>query len=247
VHGLGRAVVDIAVGVLIGGGSGIVGGWLLQRAVNAGWASHAFRPLAVLGIALFAYAATLLASGNGFVAAFVGGLAFGSVTLDGLAESLEMTADAGALGSVVVWFLFGALLVTTLGHTSWNAFLYAVLSLTLVRMVPVALALLGASIDRATVAVVGWFGPRGLASVVFGLIAFDSLDQHDGQTVLGTVSVVVVLSVVAHGLSARPIARWYSRRMATLAPDRPEHGSVLPLPSRSFVRGRRPTSPPGPT
>jgi NhaP-type Na+/H+ or K+/H+ antiporter len=114
-------------------------------------------------------------------------------------------------------------------------------------MVPVALAFLGASIDRATVAVVGWFGPRGLASVVFGLIAFDSLDHHDGQTVLGTVSVVVVLSVVAHGLSARPIARWYSRRMARLAPDRPEHRDVLPLASRPFVRVRRPASPPGPT
>lgn len=210
--GIGQAVVDLAGGVAIGATVGLAGGWLLRRASAAGWASRSFRPIAVLGLALFAYTVAVNTGANGFVAAFVGGMAFGSVMDTAERDALELTRDAGSLGSVVVWFLFGALLVPVLEHSSWSAVVYALVSLTVVRMVPVALALLGTGIDRVTVAVLGWFGPRGLASVVFALIAFDALDGEDARTVLSTVVVVVLVSVIAHGVSARPMARRYARR-----------------------------------
>jgi len=232
------ALADLAVGVLVGVLVGAAGGWLLELASRRGWAAGSFRPVAVLGLAILAYAGALQAGGNGFIAAFVGGLAFGSMVRDEHAGNLELVTDAGELLSVVVWFLFGALLLHALEHADWRAVVYAVLSLTVVRMLPVALALLGSHLDRATVGVMGWFGPRGLASIVFALLAFDSLDPGDGQTVLATIAVVVLLSVVAHGASASPLARWYARRVAGIQPDRPEHAETPALRTRPFTRPR---------
>lgn len=226
------------MGVLVGVLVGAAGGWLLELASRRGWAAGSFRPVAVLGLAILAYAGALQAAGNGFIAAFVGGLAFGSMVRDEHAGNLELVTDAGELLSVVVWFLFGALLLHALEHADWRAVVYAVLSLTVVRMLPVALALLGSHLDRATVGVMGWFGPRGLASIVFALLAFDSLDPGDGQTVLATIAVVVLLSVVAHGASASPLARWYARRVAGIQPDRPEHAETPALRTRPFTRPR---------
>jgi NhaP-type Na+/H+ or K+/H+ antiporter len=209
---LRTAVWDLVLGVVIGAATGLVGGWLLRRAQALGWANSSFRPIAVLGVALFAYAAAVNADANGFVAAFVGGMAFGSVMDKGEQDAIELTTDAGSLGSVIVWFLFGVLLVPVLEHASWSAVVYALISLTIVRMVPVALALLGTGIDRPAVLFLGWFGPRGLASVVFALIAFDGLEGADARLVLSTITVVVLMSVIAHGVTARPIAHWFARR-----------------------------------
>ena len=236
--GPGAALADLVIGAAVGGALAAAGGWLLQQATDRGWASASFRPVAVLGLALSSYAVAVGAGGNGFVAAFVGGLAFGWVMKRGESEALELTADAGTVGSIVIWFLFGAFLVPTLEHVTGQMVLYAALSLTLVRMVPVALALTGAGLDRATVGIMGWFGPRGLASVVFALIAFDSIDPADAQFVLGTVTVVVLMSVVAHGVSARPLARWYAGRIADLGAERPEHHATEELRTRRFARAR---------
>jgi NhaP-type Na+/H+ or K+/H+ antiporter len=239
---IGSAVADLALGAVIGAASGLVGGWLLRIADAAGWASAAFRPIAVLGVALFGYAAAVNAGANGFVAAFVGGMAFGSMMGKHREQGIELTTDGGMLGSVIVWFIFGALLWPVLEHAAWTTFLYAALSLTVVRMVPVALALVGSGMDRATVLVLGWFGPRGLASVVFALIAYDSLDSSDAHRALSTISVVVLLSVLAHGVSARPVAGWYARRSQRLSHDRPEHGETAPIATRSFTRSRAPST-----
>ena len=116
---------------------------------------------------------------------------------------------------------------------------YAVLSLTVVRMIPVALSLFGTHLDRATVGITGWFGPRGLASVVFALLAYDSLDAADAQLVLGAVTMVVLFSVVAHGVSARPLTRWYTHRLLESSHDGPEHDPAPHLPTRSLTRPRR--------
>ena len=137
---------------------------------------------AVLGLALVSYALAIEAGGNGFVGAFIGGLAFGSITPAADDHIVGFTDDAGELLSLLVWFLFGAaMIVPAFEHLVWQDVVFALLALTVVRMVPVGIALAGAGLDRATVAFIGWFGPRGLASVVFVLIAFDSLDPTDGE------------------------------------------------------------------
>jgi NhaP-type Na+/H+ or K+/H+ antiporter len=237
--GPAAALADLGIGVLVGAVVGFAGGWLLDHALDRGWASPGFRPVAILGLALFAYAGAVQLGGNGFIAAFVGGLAFGTALRDERAEGLELVTDGGELLSVVVWFLFGTLLVQILGYSDWRCVLYAVLSLAVVRMLPVAISLLGTGLDQSTVRIIGWFGPRGLASVVFALLAFDALDTNEGRTALAVITTVVLSSVIVHGLSASPLAGWYGRRAAALEPQRPEHQPAPDLRTRPFTRSRK--------
>jgi NhaP-type Na+/H+ or K+/H+ antiporter len=229
------SLIDIAIGVGLGVAIGLGGALLFRLARERGWSGRSFLPLAVLGLALVAYAATVVAGGNGFVAAFLGGMAFGSVASSEDALSLEFTDDAGELLSLVVWFLFGAaMIVPAFEHLRLADVVFAVLALTIVRMAPVALSLVGSGLDRSTVVFVGWFGPRGLASVVFALIAVDSLEAGDGNRVLAVVTFTILLSVVAHGLTSLPLAAWYGARAVRFHRERPEHVAVDELRTRSL-------------
>ena len=232
--GIGKAVVDLLGGAGIGAGVGLLGGILLHWATRAGWSGPGFRPLAVLALAVLAYALALLTHTNGFVAAFVGGIAFGSISSKA-DDQLEFTEGVGTLLTLVVWFAFGAvMLVPGLEGAGWRALLFAVLALSIVRMAPVALSLVGSGLDRVTVSFLGWFGPRGLASVVFGLIAADSLAPEDAKVVLGAVVVTVALSVLAHGASAAPLAGRYGAYAKALHPGLPEHAAAPRLSLRTL-------------
>jgi NhaP-type Na+/H+ or K+/H+ antiporter len=240
-EGVGGAAIDLIIGVGVGLGVGLFGAALLRWTRRWGWSAPAFRQFAVLGLALVAYAMTIEASGNGFVGAFVGGIAFGNVTATADEHLVGFTDDTGELLSLLVWFLFGAaMIVPAFKHMMWQDAVFALTALTLVRMVPVAIALAGARLDRATVAFIGWFGPRGLASVVFALIAVDSLEPADGNHVLTVVTATVVLSVIAHGITAGPLAARYGRHTAALPSHRPEHTEMPALRTRSMAgdRGR---------
>jgi sodium/hydrogen antiporter len=243
---VGGAAVDLLIGVGVGVGVGLIGAALLRATRTWGWSAPAFRQFAVLGLALLSYALTIQGGGNGFVGAFVGGLAFGSITPAAHDDLVGFTDDAGELLSLLVWFLFGAaMIVPAFEHLVWQDVVFALLALTVVRMVPVGVALARGGLDRATVAFIGWFGPRGLASVVFALIAVDSLSPSDGNRVLTVVTATVVLSVIAHGITAAPLAARYARHAATLHPDLPEHAVKPALRTRSMAGGRdrsRPTA-----
>jgi NhaP-type Na+/H+ or K+/H+ antiporter len=209
----GAALADLAVGLLVGAAIGLAGGMLLRLARRRSWAGGSAEALGVLALALLAYAATVELGANGFVAAFVAGLAFGAARGEA-AEVLEFASEAGELLAIVVWFVFGAIAVPVLGDASWSVAVFAALALTVARMVPVAVALAGTHLSWVTVAFIGWFGPRGLASVVFGLIAFDELAGGDQRsTMLAAIIATVLLSVVAHGLTARPLAGRYATYM----------------------------------
>jgi NhaP-type Na+/H+ or K+/H+ antiporter len=195
----------------------------------------AFRPLAILSLAVLAYSTAVLAGTNGFVAAFVAGMAFGTIDRHGDEEPLAYTQETGTALSLLVWFLFGAaMLIPGLEDAGWRDVVFALLALTVVRMVPVALALIGAGLSRPTVAFIGWFGPRGLASVVFGLIAFDTLDPAESKVVLAAVTVTVGASVLLHGLSASPLAGRYGEMSRNIHPERREHTETAALPTRNL-------------
>jgi NhaP-type Na+/H+ or K+/H+ antiporter len=201
---------------------------------HAGWSAGSYRGISVLAFAVLAYAVALELGANGFVAAFVAGLAFGSTfESDDRDASIAFDAQVGELLSWVIWFLFGAVMTTALGATTWQAVMFAIGALTVVRIVAVAVSLAGTRLHALTVLFIGWFGPRGLASIVFGLIAYDALRGHDGDIVLATVTLTVLLSVVAHGMSASPLSRRYGARLAQASSARPEHGAVTALASRS--------------
>ena len=206
VEGPGRAVVALLLGVLVGVVVGGLGGAVATRARERGWLSEELGGPAILALALLAYTSALLVDGNGFVAAFVGGLVFGNVAGLGGEKEVYFVEQQGDLASMISWLVFGALAVPVIGDWwSWSILLYVALSLTVVRMLPVALALLGAGFDRYAVAFIGWFGPRGLASVIFALLALEGLEEA-GSDVVAVISLTVLVSVLAHGFTAGPLA-----------------------------------------
>jgi NhaP-type Na+/H+ or K+/H+ antiporter len=237
---LTAAALELVGGALLGIGVGVVGATLLALSRRHGWDAPGFRPLAILALALFSYSAAVVAGTNGFVAAFVAGLAFGTADRHHDEAMVRFTEEAGTLLSLLVWFIFGAvMLVPGLEDLTWRDLVFALLALTVLRMVPVAVALAGSTLDRATVAFIGWFGPRGLASVVFGLITVDALEPAQSKVVLAAVTLTVALSVLLHGVTASPLASRYGTYTAAhLAPHRREHGHASPLTTRTLRQVR---------
>jgi sodium/hydrogen antiporter len=235
-HGPAAAVAELAVGLLVGVAAGGVGGLLMNTARRRGWAADGFGGAAVLGLALCAYASAVAVHGNGFIAAFVAGLAFGTASGRRGEPLVPFVEETGALVSLLVWLAFGAVeLVPALESLNWQIVLYAILSLTVVRMVPVLAALTGARLDWATSFLVAWFGPRGLASVVFALLALEELGRPAAGRAVAVITVTVVLSIVAHGATAEPLARRYANRLA-----RPAAGNTAAqppdVPDRRLIR-----------
>jgi NhaP-type Na+/H+ or K+/H+ antiporter len=205
----------LAIGVAVGAGVGFAGGWLLRSARRRGWAAEDFVGVAVLALALAAYATALAVHGNGFVAAFCGGIAFGAAAGRRGPAELVLLEQVGGAVSLLVWLAFGAIAVPILAHRlDWRLIVYAMVSLTLVRMVPVAFSLIGRRLGRNTVLFVGWFGPRGLASLVFALLALEEIGSGADEAV-AVIAATVLLSVLAHGLSAAPLATRYGRTIAS--------------------------------
>jgi sodium/hydrogen antiporter len=212
-----EAVKQIGLGIVAAVVVGYLGGKLLALANERGWTAEVSEQIAILALALLAYQGAVTVGGNGFIAAFAGGILFGAATRQRLAEPVQFTETLGLSGSFVVWSIFGALFVGELLTRGLSAqpIIYAFLSLTVIRMVPVAIALIGTQLRPATVAFMGWFGPRGLASVVFTLLALEEIERSgDGSMLVETVTWTILLSVVLHGISAAPFAARYGASIA---------------------------------
>jgi len=212
-EGAPPALLGLLFGVLTGALLGALGGVLLRIAGQRGWSSDEFAGPAVLALSLLAFLCAILIGANGFLAAFVAGSAFGAFAGRRGETEVYYVEQTCGLASMIAWLLFGALAVPAVADGwSWRIGLYAVLSLTVIRMLPVAISLLGTRMDWQSVAFIGWFGPRGLASVVFALIALEELHGLPGpiDEVVATIGLTVLLSVVLHGLSAQPLAGRYA-------------------------------------
>jgi len=234
---LAESVRALGLAVLVGALVGVGVGRLMARAQQRGWASDTSDRLAVLATALLSYAGTVAAGGNGFVAAFVAGLLFAAATKGKLRGATGFTEDLGLFTSFLVWAIFGAVLVAPLltNELYLPAIGYALVSLTLVRMVPVAISLVGTGLRPVSLAFMGWFGPRGLASVVFTLLAFESLEDGGlaSERLVEVATWTILLSIIAHGLTARPLAAAYGRAVAA-APV--EHDGTTPQLETSIPR-----------
>jgi NhaP-type Na+/H+ or K+/H+ antiporter len=235
-HGPAAATAELALGLLVGVALGGIGGLLVNAARKRGWIAEGFAGSAGLGLAVCTYASALALHGNGFIAAFVGGLAFGTVRGRRGEPLVPFVEETGALVSLLVWLTFGAVAVApAVESLTWQIVLYAVLSLTVIRMVPVAVALIGAGLGRATVALVGWFGPRGLASVVFALLALEDLGDRTAHTAVAVITITVMISVVAHGATADPLAARYARLLARQTGGRSD-AEMPGIPERRLIR-----------
>jgi NhaP-type Na+/H+ or K+/H+ antiporter len=165
-------------------------------------------PLAGAGLA---YGIAQPLGGSGFIAAFVGGLFFGAILEQLEAEVSYLLEEAGVITSALTFIVFGAVLLEPALHdVTWEVGAYAVLSLTVVRMLPVAISLLGTGARRPTVGFLGWFGPRGLASIVFAILVLEEGGLPHDHLILVTVMITIGLSVLAHGISAAPLSRRFA-------------------------------------
>jgi NhaP-type Na+/H+ or K+/H+ antiporter len=235
------ALSEIGIGVAAGVAAGLLGGWLFAAAVRRGWTATTGEQIGNLALALCAFWGAKALGGNGFVAAFLGGLLFGHATRERLHVATEFTETSGTLLSLFVWAVFGANLVVPLFQPFRPlALLYALISLTAIRMIPVAISLVGTRLRADTMLIMGWFGPRGLASVVFTLMVYESF--HEASRPIDTLAAVatwtILFSVLFHGISAVPLANWYARRLETVDASAPEMAEV----SESGVRRRDPMS-----
>jgi NhaP-type Na+/H+ or K+/H+ antiporter len=217
-------VEQLGYGVLVGGGIGLAGGWLLGLARRKEWMAGALLPLGVVALPLLCLLASVAVGASMFIAAFVAGLAVQAGFKETGRHDVEFTDEWGQLVNLAVFFLFGMVVASDWTQFAWTYWLYAVLSLTVVRMLPVAVSLIGPRLSPATILFMGWFGPRGLASIVLGLVYLEMETRLPGEeTIRLTVMVTVWLSIFAHGLSAMPGMNLYARKMKSLPADAPEH------------------------
>ena len=211
------AVPSLGVAVLVGAAIGAVAARVLRRSMDAGWSQPSALRIGVLALPLLAYATAIVLEGNGFVAAFVAGVLFEPAARRLPPGTLHLAEDVGHLLSLALWFVFGALVNQTLagGSITWQIVLYAVLALTVVRVLPVAVSLVGTDIAPRDRLVLGWVGPRGVATLVFGMLAYIDLPDPENDLVLTVTVVTVVASIVIHGLSTGLVTRLYGRAAAS--------------------------------
>lgn len=215
-----RVVVEaIGIGLIVG----LALTWLtilmLRFAERRGWISEHWIEIPVVALAAACFATAQALGGSGFIACFVGGLLLSGL---GARHKEELLRGAGHMGealALLTWVVFGGIVVARMiDRVTWQAVLYAVLSLTVIRMLPVFVCLIGTRTSVADKLFIGWFGPRGLATIVFAVLV---LDEHlpGNDTIMLAAGWTVLLSVVAHGVTANPLVRRISARSSMLAED----------------------------
>ena len=222
-------------GVLVGG----LGARLLSVVTKNQWMNASFYRLSGLALALLAFGCAEAIGGNGFIAAFTAGLAFGAAGRDHCEGLYGFLEAEGQLLMLLVFMLLGSALAwPALERATPRVFVYALLSLTVVRMVPVGLAMIGTGLRPLSTLFLGWFGPRGLASVIFGLLIVEESGMiPHGHEAFDVVIVTVLASVLLHGLSAVPGARAYARAISRDAgEDMCEHGPATEHPMRGAAQ-----------
>lgn len=195
-------------GLVVGG----AGAWLATRAVRRGWMDHTFEEMVGVALAIIAFVGASMVGGNGFIAAFTAGLVVGNTSKEVCTCMYDFAEAEAQLLMLTTFFLIGiALAWEPLAAASWEVWAYAALSLFLVRTAAVAVATFGLGLEWVTVAFTGWFGPRGLASVLFALLVIDDLPVPHGEEIFQIVLITVLLSVLLHGVTSAPLASLYGR------------------------------------
>jgi NhaP-type Na+/H+ or K+/H+ antiporter len=230
-----RLVLEqIGYGILAGVLAGVVAASIVVLAGRRGLVGHSWLQVVPLAAAGLAFGVADPLGGSGFIAAFVGGFVFGAIRRRSGGEVAHLIEEVGEVLGAVTFIVFGAVLLgPVLGDLTWSIVLYVVLSLTIVRMLPVAAAMIGTGARRPTVAFLGWFGPRGLASIVFAVLVIEEGGLPHDDLILVTIYLAVGLSVLAHGLTAAPLANRYAAWFESHHPD------ALPILEGSEVKDLR--------
>lgn len=203
---------EIGIGAVTGAAVTLLGVLAVNICQKRGWGSDEWSQLTGMALALTCFAMAQWLGGSGFIASFTGGLLFGYLARPHKKQMLSAAVDAGDIFGIVTWVAFGYAVVSiALNGFEWRYLIYAVLSLTLFRMLPVWLSLRHMGLSRGSKLFIGWFGPRGLASIVFAIIVLEE-KLPGGRTILMTTVCTIILSVFAHGFTAEPLASIFGAR-----------------------------------
>ena len=203
---------EIGIGLAVGLSFTLVAGWLLKFAWRRHWLTETWIQVPILALALVCFATAQLLGGSGFIAAFSGGLLFGALAKKHREIFLRAAEGTGDTMALITWVIFGSAVVGhAMGHFSWEILVYAALSLTLIRMLPVFFTLAGLTVSTEGKLFIGWFGPRGLASIVFAVIVVNADVPNSGPIAM-TVVCTILFSIISHGVSANPWAKGLGER-----------------------------------
>jgi NhaP-type Na+/H+ or K+/H+ antiporter len=199
---------EVGIGLLVGVGLASAGAVLLKYCSQKGWVTDIWMQATVAGLALSCFAVAQELHASGYVAAFTGGIMFGFMTGESTHKYVHAAEGVGETLALLTWLLFGVAIAGQLADLiTWQVALYALLSLTIVRVLPMVVVLTGSGESINSRLFLGWFGPRGLASIVFAVIVLDS--GLPGAEMMSVVVVTTVFfSLVAHGITAKPLAKW---------------------------------------
>lgn len=223
---LSDAAIQLTVAPLTGLLVGYCGGRLVSTCYQKGWMSETAEGIIALALAFAAFELAEALHGNGFISAFVGGLAFGNTLGKKCAFLFEFAESEGQLLVLSTFMVFGAVMIPIgVDGISAPTMIFGILALTFLRMVPVAISLLSQGISAVTSTFLGWFGPRGLASILFALLIVEESDAPHKEEILAATIITVVLSILVHGLSAASAARRYGAYTEKLG-DCPENKPV---------------------
>jgi len=212
-HALALVAEEIGIGLAVGVVLTVLAVKLLGYAGRHQWLTPTWLQIPVVALALTCFATAQSLGGSGFIASFAGGLLFGGLARQHKEMLLRAAEGTGDTFALITWVIFGSAVIgQALGYFSWRLLLYAVLSLTLIRMLPVFLSLTGSGLNTESKLFIGWFGPRGLASIVFGVIVVNA-DLPNSHAMAVVVVFTVILSILTHGLTANPWARAYGARV----------------------------------
>lgn len=197
-------------GPVIGGLVGIVGGKLVEKASKREWMNSTFQQLISLSLAILAFTLAEKVHGNGFIAAYFAGLLLGTTT-NSVRERIHEFGEAESLVlQLLIFLLFGMILIPiSYIHWDWHAWVYAILSLSVIRILPVVLSLAGTDLSRGTKYFIGWFGPRGIASILYLLMVTIELGSAGLEKMISVIVLTIILSIYLHGISANPLSRLY--------------------------------------
>jgi len=227
---------QLILGPIIGIVVGYVGGKLVLWFVNKSWMSVNFQRLSIVGLSFLAFFSAEIVGGNGFMSAFSAGLIFGTVARQVSGPIYEYGEAEGELFILLTFMLFGAIMLPqAIGETRWVYILYAVISLTIVRMIPVAISVIGKKLTFPTILYMGWFGPRGVASILYVLVVVDKHSLSGETLIFNITAITVLLSVFLHGVTAVPGSNAYASTIEA-TPDQDKHTEmkeVQHLPTRA--------------
>jgi NhaP-type Na+/H+ or K+/H+ antiporter len=235
---------QIVFGLLAGLLIGFLGARYIRWGDDSGWMLRGFQKICWLALIMVAYGSALLIGGNGFIAAFVFGIVSGRYMSVREMQSLDDFAEIeNALLMLMTYILFGMVMVLpAFERLNLTVVLYAILSLTAIRMIPVAVSLLGTKLRSVSVLFIGWFGPRGIASILYVLTVVAAEDLAGRDTIYTVVMVTIFMSVLAHGLTAAPLSDWYGKRIAELDKKGTADSEMKPVPEMPTRVGTAPVA-----